>query len=188
MQKWKLLSKRDISPHKWFPIEMRAYELPNGKVVDDFSVSTLPDVAMIVAITTDRKVVLVQQFKPGAGDIFLQFPAGRTEPHHTDMLETAQHELEEETGIHVEKNRLQPFAKLNGFSTKATECLYYYFVTNVTINSKQKLDDTELIEIVLLTFSEMEEYILSGKIWCAETVAGWELAKKHFPTFFSTGK
>lgn len=180
MQKWKLLSKKDVSPHKWFPIEMRTYELPNGKIVDDFSVSTLPDVAMIVAITTDNKVVLVRQFKPGAGDLFLQFPAGRIEPHHKDMIEVAQHELEEEAGIHVEQKDLIYFAGLNGFSTKCTEKVNFYFVSGVTVNSTQRLDENELIEVVLLSLSEMEEYITSEKIWCAQTIAGWELAKKRF--------
>ena len=177
-----MLSKKDVSPHKWFPIEMRTYELPNGKIVDDFSVSILPDVAMIIAITTDNKVVIVNEFKPGAGDLFLQFPAGRIEPTHKNMLETAQHELEEETGIRVEQKDLVHFAALNGFSTKCSEVVNFYFASGVTFNSAQRLDENELIEVISLTFDEMEEYVNTGKIWCAQTVAGWELAKKKFPS------
>ena len=120
MKKWKLLSTKDISPHKWFPLEMRTYQLPSGKIVDDFSVTTLADVAMIVPVTKEGKVVLVKQFKPGIGDLFIQFPAGRIELEHADLLETAVHELEEETGIRVSQDSLQHFYKLNGFATKAT--------------------------------------------------------------------
>ncbi len=28
-KKWTLLSKKDASPHKWFPVEIRTYQLPN---------------------------------------------------------------------------------------------------------------------------------------------------------------
>jgi hypothetical protein len=97
--KWKLLSSKDVSPNKWFPIEMRVYQLPNGKIVDDFSVTTLADVAMIVPITKNGEIVLVRQFKPGFGDVILEFPAGRLERSHINIEQTAIHELEEETGI-----------------------------------------------------------------------------------------
>src|SRR5579859_1820143 len=115
IQKWKLLSTKDVSPSKWFPIESRTYQLPNGKIIDDFTVTTLGDVAMILPITVDHKVVLVRQFKPGIGDILLQLPAGRIEKNHKDIRETARHELEEEVGIKVEDSQLHFLAKVHAF-------------------------------------------------------------------------
>lgn len=181
LKKWELLSSKDISPHKWFPIEMRTYRLPNKKIVNDFSVTTLADVAMIVPITKEKKVVLVKQFKPGINEIQLEFPAGRTEVHHKNLKETAMHELEEETGIKTETSKLHYFACLNGFPTKGSERIFYYFASDLTFNSKQNLDQLEAIEIVQLNFKEMDKQIYSGKIWAATTISGWELAKKHFP-------
>ncbi len=140
MKKWKLISAKDISPHKWFPLEMRTYKLPDGRIVDDFSVTTLEDVAMIIPLTKKGQVVLVKQFKPGIGDLFIQFPAGRKEPSQTDMQDTAIHELEEETGIRVSKEDLKYFFKFNGFPTKATEVVYLYFVKDCEFNSKQNQD------------------------------------------------
>lgn len=180
MKKWKLLSKKDVSPHKWFPIEMRTYRLPNGKITDNFSVTTIGDVAMMVAVTKNKKVVLVRQFKPGANAIMLQLPAGRVELHHANLVETAQHELKEEVGIDVPQERFKHFATLSAFSTKGTEKVFFYFVPDVEFNSAQHLDTTEEIEVVPLTFSKMDKYIRDGRIWCAQTIAGWELAKKHF--------
>jgi len=34
----------------------------------------------------------------------------------------------------------------------------------------------------------MDEKILSGQIWDAESIAGWELAKKKFPEHFEDKK
>lgn len=184
-KKWVLLSKRDASPNKWFPVEIRKYKLPDGRIVDDFSVTTLADVSMIVPITKDKKVVLVNQFKPGAGDVILEFPAGRIEPHHKNFTELAQNELEEEVGIKVKKEDLKHFATFNGFVTKGTGKVHIYFVRNVEFNSSQQLDKNEDIEVVTLTFTQMDEYIFNGKIWAAQTIAAWELAKKHFPKVFA---
>ena len=181
LQKWKLLSKKDVSPSDWFPIEERVYQLPNGKIVDDFTVTTIADVAMIVPITKDNKVVLVNQYKPGVDSVMMQFPAGRTEKNHANMQETAQHELEEETGIKVELTALKQYGKLTGFSTKASEVVYLYLATSCEFNSEQNFDFTEDIETVLLSFDEMEQKIAHNTIWCAQTIAAWELAKKKFP-------
>lgn len=181
-QKWKLLSSRDASPNKWFPVEIRTYQLPNGKIVDDFSVTTLADVAMIVPITPEKKVVLVRQFKPGFGDVILEFPAGRLEKNHVNIEDTAKHELEEETGIRT--NSIEYFGSISPFVTKGTEKIFCYLAENVEFNSSQKLDENEDIEVVLLSFSELENMIAANEIQAAVTIAAWELAKKKFPEKF----
>jgi 8-oxo-dGTP pyrophosphatase MutT (NUDIX family) len=183
-KKWQLISAKDVSPSKWFPIEERTYRLPTGKIVDDFTVTTLADVAMIVPITKDKKVVLVEQFKPGVGEVILQFPAGRKEATHKDFVETACHELEEEVGIRVSQSELKYFGRCNGFNTKATEVVHLYLANDLEFNAHQKLDSTEDIEIVVLDFSTMDGYVFENRIWCSQTITAWELAKKHFPEVF----
>lgn len=183
-QKWKLLSTKDVSPSAWFPIESRTYELPNGKIVDDFTVTTLADVAMVISLTKDKKVVWVNQFKPGIGELLIQLPAGRTEKHHVSMADTAIHELEEEVGIKVSESQLHFIAKVHAFSTKATEAVHLFLAVDCEFNSTQNLDANEDIEILQLSFDEVEAKILSGEIWDAEAIAAWELAKKKFPQYF----
>ena len=187
-QKWKLLSTKDVSPSKWFPIESRTYELPNGRIVDDFTVTTLADVAMVIPLTKDKKVIWVNQFKPGIGDILTQLPAGRTEKSHSSIIETALHELEEEVGINATESQLHFIAKVHAFSTKATEAVHLFIAENCEFNSKQNLDANEDIEILSLSFNEVEEKILNGQIWDAEAIAAWELAKRKFPELISTLK
>lgn len=185
-KKWTLLSKKDVSPHAWFPIEMRTYELPNGKIVDDFSVTTLADVAMIVPVTKDENIILVRQFKPGFSDVILEFPAGRSENNHKDIEETARHELEEEAGIVADS--LEYFATIAPFVTKGTEKVFCYLAENVVFNSKQQLDENEDIEVVVVTFEELERLIASNEIQAAVTIAAWELAKKKFSYKYSSWK
>ena len=182
IQKWKLLSSTDISPSKWFPVENRVYELPNGSIVDDFTVTTVADVALIIAITKGKKVVLVRQYKPGVDEITIEFPAGRKEPSHTDMIETARAELEEETGIRAEK--FEKFTELSGFPTKATERLYCFLTTDVEVNSTQHLDTNEQIEVLFYTPQELDDLIFSGKMIYGVNIAMWVLAKHKFPNLF----
>ena len=181
LKPWKLLSTKDISPSKWFPIEERTYELPDGRIIDDFAVTTLADVSMIVPITTDKKVVMVRQFKPGVNDLFIQFPAGRLEAHHESMEHLALHELEEEVGIRSQVSLLHYVGKMNGFSTKASEIVYIYVAEQCEFNSTQNLDTTEDIEILTYSPQEIDALIMDGTIWAADAIAAWELTKKKFP-------
>jgi ADP-ribose pyrophosphatase len=61
----------------------------------------------IVAVTPQRRVVLVEQFRPPANDNLIELPAGLAgdEPgaEHEPLLATAQRELLEETGYRSER-------------------------------------------------------------------------------------
>jgi 8-oxo-dGTP pyrophosphatase MutT (NUDIX family) len=178
IQKWKLLTTRDISPSSWFPLEKRTYELPSGKIVDDFYVTPLADVSLIVPFTKEGKVVLVKQFKQGVDEITLEFPAGRKESHHDSMESVAMHELAEETGIKV--SSVEYFATLTGFTTKASERVYCYFVRNAVISGHQNLDENEAIQVMLYTPQELDQLIKQGKMLSALSIAAWYLAKQKF--------
>lgn len=184
LKKWQLLEKKDVSPHKWFPIEIRKYKLPNGKIIDDFSVTTIADVSMVVPITKDKKVILVRQFKPGVDEIELEFPAGRIDKQHKDFTDLAQSELEEETGIKVDKKNLQEIAILGGFTTKGSERVHSFLARDCEFNSNQKLDNNEEIEVIKISFSEMDRMITRGEIWTSQTIACWYIAKLKFPEIF----
>jgi 8-oxo-dGTP pyrophosphatase MutT (NUDIX family) len=178
IKKWKLLSSQDISPSPWFPLEKRIYELPCGKIVDDFYVTPLADVALVVPITKQGNVILVKQFKQGVDEITLEFPAGRKESHHDSMESVAMHELAEETGIQV--SSVEYFALLAGFTTKASERVYCYFVRNAVISSKQNLYENEAIQVMLYTPRDLDQLIEQGKMLSALSIAAWYLAKQKF--------
>ena len=178
IKKWKLLTTQDISPSPWFPFEKRTYELPNGKIVDDFYVTPLPDVALIVPITKQGKVVMVKQYKQGVDDITLEFPAGRKELHHQNMLETAIEELSEETGIKT--SNLTYFATVAGFTTKASERVYCYVATDVEQVGEQHLDENEAIEVVEFSKEQIDQVIYGGKMLSAVSISAWILANEKF--------
>lgn len=177
---WKMVAKKDVSVGKWLPVEERTYELPNGSLIDDFTVVTLADVAMIVPLTKEGKVVLVKQYKPGAGEVVIQFPAGRKDAKHQNMQEVARRELREETGIEVDVSALCYVGKFNGFTTKGSEYVHIFFAHDLVLSGEQQLDETEEIEVFAVEMQDLEIMIDEGAIVCAQTVAAWDLAKRHF--------
>lgn len=173
LKKWKLLATEDVSPSRWFPLEKRTYQRPDGIVVDDFYVTTLEDVAMIVPITSEGTVVLIRMYKQGSDEIMWQFPAGRLESKHADIQDLAIRELEEETGIRVTADSMHLIGKQLTMGTKASEVCSVYLVKDCVFNSEQQLDDNEEIEVGVFAPKEIDEMILSGELWCAPSISAW---------------
>ncbi len=182
IEKWELISEVDVSPSKWFPLFKNTVKLPDGKIVDDYYVSKLGDVAMILAITKDKELLFVKQYKHGVQEIILELPAGRVGKKTPDQA--AIDELEEETGASVEKmeNLGEVFIAPSKDSTKT----HAYIVQDVEINSSQKLDETENIEVILIPLNQVEEKIKSGEIKASDTLASIYLAKLRYPDFLKS--
>jgi ADP-ribose pyrophosphatase len=179
LKKWQLVKSEDVSPSKWFPLEKRTYRLPNGKIVKDFYITTLADSVHIVPVLKTGQVAMIRMYKQGVDDFIIQFPAGRFEPDkHQDKKDTAVAELEEETGIKVDKKDLISVAQLSLASTKATEKEHVFLVKDVSFNSQPNLDDNEEIETLILKPEQIDDYIQSGQIYCAPTIAIWSLVRK----------
>lgn len=181
LKKWELIGKKDISPSPHFPLEKRSYRLPDGRIVDDFYITTLTDSVHVIPITKEGKIVMIRMYKQGTDDFMIQTPAGRFDHKHSDVSDTAVKELEEETGIKITNNQLIKIGKVALGSTKATEIVHYFAAKDLSFNSEQRLDSNEEIEVITLTPEEIEQKIINGQIYCGPTIAGWYLLKTKFP-------
>lgn len=135
--------------------------------------------AVIIPVFEDNRVALVRQYRHAAGDYLLEIPAGTLE-NGEDPLIGAKRELEEEIGVTTETiEKLTEFYVSPGF---LTEKMNVYLATNLK-ESKQNLEEDEILTIEKLTFEEAFEKIRSNEIKDAKTICGLILAgaKLGFP-------
>lgn len=183
MKKWEVLNETDVSPSHWFPIKQHEVRLPNGTIVDDYYITTLPPVAMVLAVTVGNMLVLVNQYKHGLGEFMFELPAG-FQQENKSIEETALAELEEETGIRTTIDNLFPLGKFSNIPTKSSQITHGFLARGVSINTQQNLDITEEIEVVLKSPMEVIEMIKDGDIWVADTVSVIMKAYLLFPDMF----
>ena len=85
--------------------------------------------AVIAALTEDRRLVMVRQYRKPADKVMLEVPAGKIDPGEMP-LEAAVRELKEETGYTASKVEfLTEFYPSVGYSE---ERLYLYLCTGLT--------------------------------------------------------
>lgn len=131
-----------------------------------------PGSAVIIPVFADGTVALVRQYRHPAVRYLLEAPAG-TLNKGEQPEEGAARELEEELGF-VAKNleKLSEFFVSPGF---CEEKMWVYLATELT-ETKQQLEDDELLDVVRLPFSQALEMITDGEIEDAKTIIGLMLA------------
>jgi ADP-ribose pyrophosphatase YjhB (NUDIX family) len=183
MEKWKIIKETDVSPSKWFPVLQHTVKLPDGKIIDDYFISPMGNVAMVLPITSKNEIVLVRQYKHALGEILTELPAGFQQKGKT-LEESALAELEEEVGIKTTVDNLIFLGKTANNPTKTTHVTYCYLARNLEFNSKQNFDATENIEIIKVPPLEALEMVKNGEIWVADSAVNILRAFFQAPDIF----
>lgn len=183
MKKWKVLKEEDVSPSKWYPIFKHKVELGNGKIVDDFYLSIAGDVILVLPVLKTGEIVLVKQYKHAAEDFVIEFPAGYIQEGKT-LQETAVAELEEETGIKTTLENMKFVGRTMNNPSKMRQYTHFYIARDLEFNSKQKFDENEDIEIMVVEPKKAIEMVLDGTIYSTSTVANLLKASILFPEIF----
>ncbi|MDN4594118.1 NUDIX domain-containing protein [Polycladomyces subterraneus] len=147
--------------------------LPDGRT-SQREIVKHPGAVAVVAITDEKKLVLVRQFRKPLEKTILEIPAGKLEPGE-DPRVCAFRELEEETGYRAEEmTPLVSFYTSPGF---ADEIIHLYVATGLQ-RGEARPDQDEFVELVELTLPEAWQRIADGEICDAKTVAAvyhWQL-------------
>jgi ADP-ribose pyrophosphatase len=159
---WTRLVSSYILKDRWLSVRIDSYRLPDGHILEPCYVLEYPAWVNVVALTRDRQLVLVRQYRPGAGRLEIELPCGIVDPEDASPLAAAQRELLEETGYgggeFVETGCLSPNAASH------TNLLYSYLVTGVERVSDPTPDATEHIEVVLMPLDEVVELAKGGRL------------------------
>lgn len=161
IEKWKILESRYLIRRPWLTARVDKVELPNGVVHPEYYVLEYPTWVNIIAVTTDGRFVMVEQYRHGLGDVFTELVAGVAEKGE-EPLQAARRELLEETGYGG--GEWQLYTVLSANPGSMNNLTYTFLATGVESMSKQHLDATEDIAVRLLTADEVKAMLLSNEM------------------------
>lgn len=161
MEKWKTLESEYLIRRPWLTARRDKVQLPNGVVHDEYYVLEYPAWVNVIAITKDGKFVMVEQYRHGLQDIFVELVAGVAE-RGEEPLEAARRELLEETGFGGGTWELNTVISANPGSQNNLS--YSFIATGVEKLSSQHLDATEDINVKLLSREEVLSMLRNDEI------------------------
>ncbi len=152
-------------------LEVLDVELENGKKALREVVRHRGAVA-VLARRPDGAFVFVRQFRKPVEQDLLEVVAGNREPGE-DPEACARRELEEETGCRAAAIRSMGFIYPSpGYVDEKIEA---FFAETVAESGRQKPDEDEHLDVVLLERGEVIERIRRGEIHDSKTLAIWLL-------------
>ena len=131
--------------------------------------------SMVVPLSQQNTLILVNQFRYLGDKESLEFPCGGVKPKHSH-LQTAYLELAEETGFKA--TQMEPIGAFNPWNGVAKETCQVYLATGLK-PTDAKADPTEELECYEFTPDELDQLIRQGRIWDGMTLATWVLARQH---------
>jgi len=162
VQPWRKLAEETVYS-RYRRVVSKRFEQPGGEVVE-YEVKDEDDLVAILALTDEREVVLVRQFRPGPEAVLLELPAGVVDPG-ADPAETAAAELLEETGY---AGRIEPAGTLleEGYSNRTK----HVFVAHAC-RPEREAEQPHLTEPVLVSLAELRSHLRGGRM--ADVDAGY---------------
>jgi len=131
-----------------------------------------PGSAVIIPVFQDGTIALVRQYRHPAVRYLLEAPAGTLRRGEIPE-DGAARELEEELGVVAGRmEKLSEFFVSPGF---CEEKMWFFLATELT-ETKQQLEDDEILEVVRIPFAQALGMITTGEIEDAKTIIGVMLA------------
>lgn len=159
---WKVVASEYLfNKRPWLTVRKDVCELPNGKMMPAYYVIEYPTWATVFAVTKDRKVVMVKQYRHGLGVISIETPGGVVEEGE-DIQKAIARELKEETGY--EAGHIEPLGKVSGNPATTNNYMHMFLATDCEKIHEQSLDETEDVEVVVYTLDEIKQLIRENKI------------------------
>lgn len=176
VKKWKTNSIIKDNDYKVFSVDIVNRTSPRTKVTQDFYKIESKDWLNIIAITTNKKIILIEQYRHGSNDVELEIPGGIVDTQTESPSVAALRELKEETGYSgssaIEIGCVNPNPAL--FNNKC----YTFLVLNAKLTSDQFLENTEDITVKLYPVQKLHELVETKKIKHGLVITAFYLYEK----------
>lgn len=158
---WQFLNSSVHAECKVFDILKNRFRHPKQEREADFYVVHSRPWANICAVTPDRKLVMIRQFRFGVQDFAWEFPGGIIDSAE-DPVEAAVRELREETGYEGKNPRIIGQVWPNP-AIQDNQCTLVR-VDEATLGHPTDWDENEEIEVALVPYEELKTWGVSGKL------------------------
>jgi ADP-ribose pyrophosphatase len=130
------------------------------------------DCVVVLPVDSKGNILLVRQFRHAVEKELLELPAGSIDPGETPE-QAVTRELREETGYKPGK-----LEKLGGFYAAPGYCTEYlhFFRASELEKSPLTAEDTDEIEVVSISPTDVPALVASGRICDAKSIAGFRIA------------
>ena len=171
IRKWEKRGSRPLSDHRIFQLREDTVVNPRTGSEHNMVVLECPDWVNIIALTPEREVVMVEQYRQGSETVELEIPGGMMDPHETDPVATALRELREETGYTGDNASARQIGECFANPAIMNNRVHTILVENCRLTHEVQLDDGEDLATHLVPADDLPRLVKEQKIRHSTIVA-----------------
>ncbi len=159
---WRVLESEYLHREPWLTVRKERLQLPNGNIAPEYYVLEYANWVSTIAITREKKFVLVKQYRHGIRQVCYELCAGVCENSDRSPLESAKRELMEETGYG--NGKWSELICVSPNASTNTNLSYCFIAEDVEKINDQALEDSEDLTVHLFSLDEVKELLMNGEI------------------------
>jgi 8-oxo-dGTP pyrophosphatase MutT (NUDIX family) len=167
---WEKVSSKRVGDFRVFNIRSDLKISPRTRREHDFYVIEAVNWVHVIALTTDGKLVMVEQYRHGSDTIELELAGGMIDPKDSSPLEAGLRELREETGY--EGAQAEVIGQIYANPAIMNNICYTVLVRNCELKHLPNLDQGEDLAVTLVDVSDIPNLIQRGRIGHSLVVVG----------------
>lgn len=166
---------RTLLERRWLRVREEHVVLPTGVEIEEFHLIDGSDWAATLALTDDRRVVLVEQYRHGLGAVSRELPAGVIDPGE-EARGAAERELLEETGMAA--GAWEPLYVTHTEPSRHTNRAHFFLARGARAVARPRPESTESLRVVLVPVEEVLAGLGGGLVTHGLHVAALLLAER----------
>jgi len=162
LKPWPKISSKPLGDYRIFKVRSDEKISPRTGQKHDFFVIDCVDWVNVIAITSDERLVMVEQFRHGSNTVELEIPGGIMDASDASPVATGVRELREETGYEGQGARLLG----NVFANPAimSNTCHTVIIENCALKHGVEWDSGEDMVTKLVPIADIAGLVASGKI------------------------
>lgn len=169
---WKRLSRKTVYSSKFVSVFEDSVKLPNGKIINDYTLIQKPSIVVIVATDTNGQLIKLREYKYAANKTLFTLPAGHI-AQNEEPLQSAKRELLEETGYG--NGQFSERGILYEYPTKDLHIVHVIRAINVEKIQETVLESTEQSNYSLISITDLRNEIKNGQWKTSISLAAFAL-------------
>jgi ADP-ribose pyrophosphatase len=162
IQPWPKISSTPLGDYRIFSVRSVSKRSPRTGLAHDFFIIDSVNWVNVIALTPDRRIVLVEQYRHGSDTVELEMPGGMIDPADAAPEAAAVRELREETGCEGEQPRV--IGRVWPNPAIMSNTCFTVLLENCRMTSATRFDQTEELTTKLVPVDELPGLVASGKI------------------------
>jgi ADP-ribose pyrophosphatase len=159
---WEKVGSKQLGDYRIFTVRSDEKISPRTGQQHDFYIIDCVGWVNVIAMTPNRELVMVEQYRHGSNTVELEIPGGIMDAGESSPVETAVRELREETGYEGEKARLLGDVFANP-AIMSNTC-YTALVENCVLKHAVEFDSGEDLMTRLVPIADLAGLVAADRI------------------------